>query len=187
MFTPKKINNAPLSVPSSPSIKMGCCAFRPTFRSQPRTPQEVYFESRGKCCKKLLKFNGYPNKVWLYPEEAWARSATSSYIMIKQCPWWKNLCIVEEIAGTRHKKSTYAKMISSSPGSLLIIGSFKKQTVDPDFKLHLTSNISIADYNMGYCLTGVLERGYKRTNKYQQTHFVVIRRRWPSLKDTKSS
>lgn len=68
MFTPKKINNTPLSVPSSPSpsIKLGCCAFR-TFRSQPRTPQEIYFESRGKCCKKLLRFNGegygYPNKV----------------------------------------------------------------------------------------------------------------------------
>lgn len=40
-------------------------------------------------------------QVLLYPEEGWARSATSSYIMIKLCPWWRNLCIVEEIAGTR--------------------------------------------------------------------------------------
>lgn len=62
MFTPKKIN-APLSVPASPSLKVGCCPFKPTFRSMPRTPQEIYFESRGKCCKKLLQFNGYPNKV----------------------------------------------------------------------------------------------------------------------------
>lgn len=54
-------------------------------------------------------------------------------------------------------------------------------------QLYLTSNISLADYNMGYCLTGTLEKGYKKTNKFQQTHFVVIRRRWPSLKDTKSS
>lgn len=100
MFTPKKIN-VPLSVPPSPSIKMGCCAFKPIFRSQPRTPQEIYFESRGKCCKKLLRFNGYPNKVLLYPEEGWARNASSSYLMIKLCPWWRNLCIVEEIAGTR--------------------------------------------------------------------------------------
>lgn len=64
MFTPKKIN-APLSVPPSPTMKVGCCPFKPTFRSAPRTPQEVYFESRGKCCKKLLRFNGYPNKVTL--------------------------------------------------------------------------------------------------------------------------
>lgn len=28
-----------------------------------RTPQEIYFESRGKSCKKLLKFNGNSNKV----------------------------------------------------------------------------------------------------------------------------
>lgn len=28
-----------------------------------RTPQEIYFESRGKSCKKLLKFNGNCNKV----------------------------------------------------------------------------------------------------------------------------
>lgn len=54
-------------------------------------------------------------------------------------------------------------------------------------QLNLTSNISIDDYRMGYCIIGTLERGYKKTNKYQQTHFVVIRRRWPSLKDTKSS
>lgn len=62
MFTPKKIN-APLSMPPSPTKTVGCCAFKSTFRSTPRTPQEVYFESRGKCCKKLLRFNGYPNKV----------------------------------------------------------------------------------------------------------------------------
>lgn len=35
------------------------------------------------------------------------------------------------------KKSTYAKMISIDPSSLLIIGSFKKQTSDPDFKVKL--------------------------------------------------
>lgn len=66
MFTPKKIN-VPLSIPPSPTptTKISCCAFKPTlFSTAPRrTPQEIYFESRGKCCKKLLQFNGYPNKV----------------------------------------------------------------------------------------------------------------------------
>lgn len=37
------------------------------------------------------------------------------------------------------KKSTYAKMINIDPGSLLIIGSFKKQSVDPDFKVKLST------------------------------------------------
>lgn len=48
------------SPPSSPSTTIGCCALK---RNPPRPPQEIYFESRGKCCKKLLRYNGYPNKV----------------------------------------------------------------------------------------------------------------------------
>lgn len=61
MFT-KKID-APSTLLPSPSIKVNCCAFKPIIRSESRTKQEIYFESRGKCCKKLLQFNGYPNKV----------------------------------------------------------------------------------------------------------------------------
>uniref|UniRef100_A0A336MPD4 CSON004636 protein n=1 Tax=Culicoides sonorensis TaxID=179676 RepID=A0A336MPD4_CULSO len=49
--------------------------------------------------------------------------------------------------------------------------------------LYLSSNISLADYNMGYCLTGTLERGCKRTNQFQTTHFAVIRRCWPALEN----
>lgn len=45
----------------------------------------------------------------------------------------------------------------------------------------------MADYNMGYCLTGTLERGYKKTNAFQQTHFAVIRRRWPSINDNNNA
>lgn len=52
-----------LNAPPSPSTSsIGCCMLR---RSPPRPPQEIYFESRGKCCKKLLRYNGYPNKVYL--------------------------------------------------------------------------------------------------------------------------
>lgn len=35
------------------------------------------------------------------------------------------------------KKSTYARMKSTEAGSILISGSFKKQNVDPDFKVML--------------------------------------------------
>lgn len=61
MFT-KKIT-APSALPPSPAVRVNCCAFKSIIRSSPRTTQEIYFESRGKCCKKLLQFNGYPNKV----------------------------------------------------------------------------------------------------------------------------
>lgn len=40
-------------------------------------------------------------QVFLYPEEGWARNASSSYILIKMCSWWPNLCIIEEKAGTK--------------------------------------------------------------------------------------
>lgn len=52
------------NAPPSPS-KIGCCALR-LKRTPPRPPQEIYFESRGKCCKKLLRYNGYPNKVGIF-------------------------------------------------------------------------------------------------------------------------
>uniref|UniRef100_A0A8W7PHF1 Uncharacterized protein n=1 Tax=Anopheles coluzzii TaxID=1518534 RepID=A0A8W7PHF1_ANOCL len=84
--------------PASPT-HVGCCVLN---RAPARPPSEIYFESRGKCCKKLLRYNGYPNKVLLYPEEGWARSAASSYWTIAPCRWRRNRCIVEEVAGSRN-------------------------------------------------------------------------------------
>lgn len=56
-----------VNVPATPSagaIVSAVCNSGHTRRPQlRRTPQEIYFESRGKSCKKLLKFNGYSNKV----------------------------------------------------------------------------------------------------------------------------
>lgn len=45
------------------------------------------------------------------------------------------------------------------------------------FQLCLTSNVSTADFNMGYSLTGSLECGCTKNNSFQTTHFAVIRRR----------
>lgn len=53
-------------------------------------------------------------------------------------------------------------------------------------QLYLSSNISITDYNMGYCLTGTLERGCNRTNQFQTTHFAVVRRCWPDIDNQQS-
>lgn len=145
----KKIDT-PCAINTSPAKKRSCYTFKSLFRSIARNPQQVYFESRGKCVKKLLRYNGYPNKViisdltrwicwlaicfycvlvylildgllfyWLlvqalklikvfyfvqvllYPEEGWARNASSSYLSIKICSWWPNLCVIEEKSGTK--------------------------------------------------------------------------------------
>lgn len=138
--------------------------------------QMFYYENRGKCCKKLLRYNGYPNKVLLFPEEGWARSASSSYWTLTPFWWSRSRCKVVEVAGTR-RYSTQAKMVDTGTGTLYIMGSFKRMTTDPDFKLYLTSNVSSSDFNMGYSMTGTLERGCKKTNTFQMTHFAVIRRR----------
>ncbi|XP_017299672.2 uncharacterized protein LOC103509413 [Diaphorina citri] len=138
--------------------------------------QMFYYENKGRCCKKILRYNGYPNKVLLYPEEGWARSAASSYWTITPSWWSKSRCKVVEVAGTRRYKTT-AKMLDNGRGSLYIVGSFKKNIPEPDFKLFLTSNVTISDFNMGYSMTGSLERGSKRDNSFQTTHFAVIKRR----------
>lgn len=44
-------------------------------------------------------------------------------------------------------------------------------------QLYLTSNVTVSDFNMGYSMTGTLERGCKKNNSFQMTHFAVIRRR----------
>lgn len=53
------------NAPPSPS-KIGCCALRLTPPRPPQDIYQIYFESRGKCCKKLLRYNGYPNKVRVF-------------------------------------------------------------------------------------------------------------------------
>ncbi|XP_052838469.1 uncharacterized protein LOC128253824 [Drosophila gunungcola] len=196
-----------------------------------RTPQEIYFESRGKSCKKLLKFNGNSNKILLYPEEGWARTASSSYWTITPCFWQPNRCRIVECSGTQ-RRATKARMLPlEQQGSLLIAGHFRRTTStgggasspagggapgsrsvaatptpatpatanagaaairtgamgcdksqpawNDEFKLYLTSNISMEDYNMGYCLTGFVERRCQVTNTFQMTHFAVIKRQWP--------
>ncbi|XP_065218690.1 uncharacterized protein LOC135844415 [Planococcus citri] len=135
--------------------------------------QTLRLESSIKC-KKLLRCNGYPNKVILYPEESWARSAASSYWTLSPTWWNCSRCKVVEVTGTK-RFTAQAKMIETDSGNLYIVGSFKK-CAEPDFKLVLTANITIADFNMGYCMTGSLERGSHKLNTYQTTHFAVIRR-----------
>ncbi|KAL7737960.1 hypothetical protein ACLKA6_006322 [Drosophila palustris] len=164
--------------------------------------------------------------ILLYPEEGWARTASSSYWTITPCWWQPNRCRIVECAGTQ-RQATKARMLPmEQQGSLLIAGHFRRppitstttttpttpatattatpqggplrdgsnsnnraqsksksksqlQAYNDEFKLYLTSNISMEDYNMGYCLTGFVERRCQQTNTFQMTHFAVIKRQWP--------
>ncbi|XP_050549208.1 uncharacterized protein LOC126910579 isoform X2 [Daktulosphaira vitifoliae] len=102
------------------------------YQESPGSVQTFYRENRGKSCRKIMRFNEYPNKVLLYPEEGWARSAVSSYWTLTPIWWNRSKCKVVEVTGTR-KYTTIAKMVDIDNGKLCIIGSFKKR-IDPDFK-----------------------------------------------------
>ncbi|XP_044739923.1 uncharacterized protein LOC123301253 [Chrysoperla carnea] len=128
-----------------------------------------------KSSRSLLQQNGQPSKILLFPEEGWARSASSSYWTLTPYWWNRSRCKVVEVAGTR-RFSTKARLVDNGSGALYVLGSFKRMSCDSDFKLFLTSNVSSTDFNMGYCMTGTLERGSKKTNTFQMTHFAVIRR-----------
>lgn len=64
MFKAKVMDAPALGSPESEKEKIGCWPFKRLLSLSPQpSPQEIYFESRGKCCKKLLRYNGYTNKV----------------------------------------------------------------------------------------------------------------------------
>uniref|UniRef100_A0A2A4JWI0 Uncharacterized protein n=1 Tax=Heliothis virescens TaxID=7102 RepID=A0A2A4JWI0_HELVI len=77
-------------------------------------------------------------------------------------------------SGPRH--STHARMVISGANAVYIVGTFKHMGTDADFKLYLTTNVTQADFNMGYTMTGTLERGCRSSNTFQMTHFAVLRR-----------
>lgn len=75
----------------------------------------------------------------------------------------------------RGRSTTQAKLIDAGQGTVYVVGSFKGTSdPEPEFKLALTSRISKTDVNLGYAMTGTLERGYG--DELQPTHFAVLRR-----------
>lgn len=137
--------------------------------------QLFYYENRGKACKKLLKYDGYPNKILLYPYEGWAQPALMTYWAIKKLWWSRCFCKVVEVRGN-DKTTTIGKMVEKGKGQLYIKGKFKKQN-SPDFILRLTSDVSNQDFYQGYSMTGTLERGDKKKGVMEMTHFAMIKRK----------
>lgn len=68
-------------------------------------------------------------------------------------------------------------MSDSGNGTMVVTGKFKHYTTSPDFKLTLTTNVSNADFQMGYSITGTLERGDRKKGGLEMTHFAMIKRK----------
>ncbi|KAI0232543.1 hypothetical protein LSAT2_017125 [Lamellibrachia satsuma] len=137
--------------------------------------QLYYYERRGDCCRTILQHDGYPSRVLLFPYEGWARPAVTSYWLIKR-PWWGGRrCRVVEVRGM-HKYKAKGKMKSLGKGTMMITGTFKDRA-DPDFRLVLSSDVTDADFELGYCMTGVVERGSKKDGHMEVSHFAMIKRK----------
>ncbi|CAG7823885.1 unnamed protein product [Allacma fusca] len=144
-------------------------------KTQDSMVELVYYELRGRSCRKILRRNGSPHKLLLFPEESWARSATTAYWLLSVSWWSRSRCRITEVSGSQ-KRSARAKIHEIEDSTLCIIGSFKTGA-EPDFKLVLTSDVAQEDFNMGYSLTGLLERGDRRKYGLQPSHFVAVRRK----------
>ena len=161
--------------------------------------QLVYYESRGGCCRQALRREGQANRVLLFPYEGWARPASITYLILK-VPWWsRTRCKVVEVRGSQ-RTSGRGKIADSGKGRVSISGRFKAPAAgagpagqagqtgqagpagpagqqQTDFRLLLSTDVSNADFHLGYSITGVLERGDRKAGKLEMTHFAMIKRK----------
>ena len=137
--------------------------------------QLCYYELRGDCCRKILQHDGYPSRVLLFPYEGWGRPAVTSYWLIKRHWWGGRNCQVTEVRGL-HKYKAKGKMKSLGKGAMRITGTFKDRG-DADFRLVLSSAVTDADFALGYCMTGVVDRGNRKDGCMEVSHLAMIKRK----------
>ncbi|CAL4149564.1 unnamed protein product [Meganyctiphanes norvegica] len=127
----------------------------------------------GTTCFNSVIINPPPMKVLLFPEEGWARTASNSHLLLKT-PWWSSrYCHVLTVEGTKRTK-TMGRMVCYGSGDLFVEGTFRDEP-DGDFRLILSPNLSMADERRGYQMIGSLERGDRRSDVWQTTHFAVTK------------
>jgi len=153
--------------------------------------QMFYYEQRGKCCRTLWKHHGRVLKVYLHVEDSWAETAGQSYILVKR-PRWRlrrssNRVMVMEVSGTKRRYGSGHFIDNCGSGTLWIRGSFcDKEEKNAYFKLSLSSAVSPADFHLGYCLTGVLERSGVKYAPYAITHMAFVKRNSQQQRENES-
>merc|ERR1711988_838750 len=115
-------------------------------------------------------------QVYLHAEESWAETAAHSHWLVKSSWWRPKKLVVEEVMGTK-RRSGLAKMIDNGKGVLWIRGKFKDHLPNPYFKLTLTSHVTEEDFQLGYSMSGHLERSFEKYISFQITHLAFVRRR----------
>ncbi|GFQ85736.1 uncharacterized protein TNCT_599461 [Trichonephila clavata] len=137
--------------------------------------QMFYYENHGQACRKILNHEGSPSKIFLFADEGYAKTAPTAHWILKR-PWWsRTFCKITEITATR-RISARAKIVDLGRGNMCIKGRFK-EVEDPDFRMHLTTHVTSADFKQGYSMTGTLERGNKKKGDLHLTHFAMLKRK----------
>ena len=126
---------------------------------------------------KLLKKEGYPDRILLFPYEGWAQPACQTYWIVKRLWWSRRRCKVIEVCGSKQTIGR-GKIKEKNRDKLLVVGQLRHGPDTRSFKLHLTTNVSNADFQLGYSMTGHLERQSDAHHGAMEfTHFAMIKRK----------
>jgi len=91
-----------------------------------------------------------------------------------------------QVTGTRRVSASGRMTTTSNGGNFYVVGRFRRDDDDDDdddaaaaddFKLSLSTNVSNADFQLGYCMTGTLERGRRADGRMEMTHYAMIKRK----------
>ncbi|CDS37110.1 conserved hypothetical protein [Echinococcus multilocularis] len=144
--------------------------------------QLFYYETLGRRCDKLIQINGRQMSLELYAFESVPSTSMCNRWELR-FPWFTyRYCSVVKICGPNKRFVARAKaMCTKHDGALFVTGKFKDDEEGmagkPHFCIFLTSNVTQSDFHAGYILTGTLQRGDRRKNDWETTHFAMVRRK----------
>jgi len=124
-------------------------------------------------------------RVLLYPDEGWARPAALSSLLLQPVWWSRSRCRVLELCGTRRATAVGKISTAGNGNHVTVVGRFKEDataagagaTDGRDFKLTLSTDVTNADFQLGYCMTGTLERGNRKSGCMEMTHYAMVKRK----------
>jgi hypothetical protein len=82
----------------------------------------------------------------------------------------------EPAASTSSSSSPSSPRAAAAAGGTTA-GSCSPGVVGRDFKLILTTDVTNADFQLGYCMTGTLERGDRKSGNMELTHYAMVKRK----------
>ncbi|XP_067937293.1 uncharacterized protein [Watersipora subatra] len=140
--------------------------------------QLFYHDARGKSIRKLLRYEGIPLHVNIFPEENFGTSLSWHWVITVSK--WQNKAQVLEIYGN-HCRQSKAKVKVLPEGNVVIKGSFKKSKgklgEHPErsdkFELRLCTAVYEEDFQLGYSMTGSLVE----TGRFPASHLAIVKRK----------